>query len=151
MAAAQQRQSSLTSSYALRQRLSRASVTAILRQDASASESPMRQQWNEADVLALPTGEHDWFERKAGALYDANDLSGIRGALAKASSAFANTGGGSLVLGIEDDGATFDGLPPARGSTPMREWIEQLVPNLVSYPLVEFRVHEVQPDPAARS
>lgn len=109
----------------------------------------MRQQWNEADVLALPTGEHDWFERKAGALYDANDLSGIRGALAKASSAFANTGGGSLVLGIEDDGATFDGLPPARGSTPMREWIEQLVPNLVSYPLVEFRVHEVQPDPAA--
>jgi hypothetical protein len=39
---------------ALRRRLSRASVNAILRQDASASLSPMRQQWTEADVLALP-------------------------------------------------------------------------------------------------
>jgi len=109
----------------------------------------MRQLWTEADVLALPVGEHDWFERKAGALYDLKDLGGIRAGLAKASSAFANTGGGSLVLGIEDDSTTFDGLPPTHGSTPTREWIEQLVPNLVSYPLVEFRVHEVQPDSAA--
>ncbi|MEJ7785750.1 MAG: ATP-binding protein [Solirubrobacteraceae bacterium] len=109
----------------------------------------MRQQWTEADVLALPAGEHDWLERKAGALYDSRDLSGMRGALAKASSAFANTGGGSLVLGIDDDGTTFDGLPPTHGATPTREWIEQLLPNLVSYALVEFRVHEVQAEPAA--
>lgn len=109
----------------------------------------MRQQWTEADLLALPAGEHDWFERKAGALYDPKNQSGIRGALAKATSAFANTGGGSLVLGIEDDGTTFDGLPPMHGSTPTREWIEQLVPTLVSYPVVAFRVHEVQPDQAA--
>jgi hypothetical protein len=107
----------------------------------------MRQQWTETDVLALPAGEHDWFERKAGALYDPKDLGGIRGALAKALSAFANTGGGSLVLGIEDNGTTFDGLPRMHGSTSTREWIEQVVPNLVLYPLVEFRVHEVQPDP----
>ena len=104
---------------------------------------------DKTDVLALPTGEHDWFERKAGAVYDPKDLSGIRGALAKASCAFANTGGGSLVLGIEDDGTTFDGLPPTHGSTLTREWIEQLVPNLMSYPLVEFRVHEVQPETTA--
>jgi hypothetical protein len=107
----------------------------------------MRTQWTEADVLALPTGEHDWFERKAGALYADGD--GFSGALAKAASAFANTGGGSLVLGVDDDGVTFDGLPLARGATPMREWIEQRLPNLVSYPLVEFRVHDVVRDPTA--
>ncbi len=127
MAAVQQQQGPLASSYTLRRRLSRANVTAILRQDAAGSSSPMRQHWTETDVLALPAGEHDWFERKAGALYDPKDLSGIRGALAKASSAFANTGGGSLVLGIEDDGTTFDGLPATHGSTPTREWIEQVV------------------------
>jgi Putative DNA-binding domain len=131
---------------ALRRRLSRASVNVILRQDASASLSPMRQQWTEADVLALPGGEHDWFERKAGALYDTNDRSKLLGPLAKGESAFANTGGGSFIIGIEDDGVTFDGLPAMRGGTPMREWIEQMVPNLVAYPLQEFRVHEVVPD-----
>jgi hypothetical protein len=43
---------------------------------------------------------------------------------------------------------TFDGLPAMRGGTPIREWIEQMVPNLVAYQLQEFRVHEVVPDPA---
>jgi hypothetical protein len=108
----------------------------------------MRQQWTETDVLALPGGEHDWFERKAGALYATNDRSKLLGPLAKGESAFANTGGGSFIIGIEDDGVTFDGLPAMRGGTPMREWIEQMVPNLVAYPLQEFRVHEVVPDPA---
>ncbi len=145
LAAVQQRRHALTTSYALRQRLSRARITAILRQDASGSMIPMRQQWTEADVLALPAGEHDWLERKAGTLYDLKDLGHLRGVLAKASSAFANTGGGSIVLGVEDDGVTFDGLPSTHGATSMREWIEQVVPTLTSYPLAAFRVHEVQP------
>jgi len=92
-------------------------------------------------VLALPAGEHDYFERKAGQLLASPER--FRGALAKATSALANSGGGSLLLGVEDTGA-IDGMPPRHGNTGTREWIEQLLPNLVAHPLTEFRVHEVE-------
>jgi hypothetical protein len=53
-----------------------------------------------------------------------------------------------MVLGV-DDGGTIDGVPPLRGSTRAREWLEQTIPNLVSYALSDFRVHEVEPTPRA--
>jgi hypothetical protein len=58
----------------------------------------------------------------------------------KALSAFANSGGGSLILGVMDNG-TPDGLQPTVGKTPVREWVEQKVPTLLDYPLSDFRVH----------
>jgi hypothetical protein len=51
-----------------------------------------------------------------------------------------------LILGVKDDG-TVDGVPEMRGRTSTREWCEQLIPNLVSYPLQDFRVHVVEPSP----
>ena len=36
-------------------------------------------------------------------------------------------------------------MEPLKGNTRTREWLEQLVPNLLSYPLANFRVHEVEP------
>jgi len=53
------------------------------------------------------------------------------------------TGGGSLILGIRDDKSP-DGLPTMVGSTSMRDWIEQKLPNLVAYPINDFCVHIVQ-------
>ena len=101
-----------------------------------------KERWTEADVMALPAGEHDYFDRKSGALLISPTF---REDLAKALSAFSNSGGGHLMLGVRDDG-TFDGVPsPFRGRTPTREWLEQIVPNLLSYPLEDFRVHEVEP------
>jgi hypothetical protein len=102
-----------------------------------------KERWTESEVIALPAGEHDYFERKSGALLQD---SGFRGKLAKAVSAFANSGGGSLVIGVRDDG-TIDGVPKTRSSkTSTRDWIEQIIQNLVSYPLQDFRVHEVEPE-----
>jgi hypothetical protein len=103
--------------------------------------SPKRTTWSEADVLSLPAGEHDYFDRKSGRLLASPDS---REKLAKALSAFANSGGGHIVIGVEDDG-TFTGVTPLRGRTPTREWLEQVIPNLVSFPLEDFRVHEVVP------
>jgi len=60
--------------------------------------------------------------------------------------AFANSGGGHLVIGVQDDG-TIDGVPRMyKGTATTRDWLEQVVPDLVSYPLQDFRVHEVEPD-----
>lgn len=103
----------------------------------------VRESWSEAQVLALPDGEHNFFERKSGSLWA--DRGNLNAKLAKALSAFANSGGGHLILGQQDDGV-FDGVPEREGRTPVREWLEQKIPTLVAYPLESFRVHLVNLD-----
>lgn len=97
--------------------------------------------WTEDMILALPAGEHDFFDRKSGLLFKDSDF---RRDLAKALSAFANSGGGHVLLGVRDDGSV-DGVPPFEGRTSTRERIEQIIPHLLSHPLQDFRVHEVIP------
>lgn len=103
-----------------------------------------RERWTEQDVLALPDGEHDYFERKSGTLFDKSDE--LQGKLAKTLSALANSGGGHMVLGVADDG-TLDGTPPTygKGRQLTRDWLEQKIPYLMTYPLADLRVHVVEP------
>jgi hypothetical protein len=108
-------------------------------------EGSKRERWTEADVRELPAGEHDFFDRKSGRVFDSTEQ--LKGTLAKAVGALANSGGGHLILGVTDAG-DFDGVPPMRGRTPTREWLEQLLPPLLAHPLADFRVHEVVPDEA---
>jgi hypothetical protein len=107
-----------------------------------------RDKWTEADIDALPPGEHDYFDRKSGQLFGNPDK--LLGALAKACSAFANSGGGHLVLGV-DDARIPDGVPTTiEGRTSTRDWLEQKVPHLVEYALADFRVHVVIPSAPSR-
>jgi hypothetical protein len=102
-----------------------------------------REKWTEADIDALSAGEPNSFERKGGKLFD--DEAKLLGKVAKAVSALANSGGGHLLLGVQDDGVP-DGVPPvSKGRTPTRDWLEQVVPNLVDYPLADFVIHVVEP------
>jgi hypothetical protein len=102
-----------------------------------------RDSWTEDQVLALPLGEPDAFDRKSGRLLSKPNFEEDLG---KALSAFANSGGGHLLLGVEDDG-TFDGVPwmTKKGRTTTREWLEQKIPALLDRPLQDFKVHEVVP------
>lgn len=102
-----------------------------------------RDHWTESEVLLLPSGEHDYLERKSGALLTDKDK--FAKVMAKAISALANSGGGYIIFGQNDDGS-FDGLPEKEDKTPTREWLEQKLPYLVRYPLQDFRVHKVEPD-----
>ena len=102
-----------------------------------------RERWSEADVMALPPAEHDFVEWKGGQFITS---SGFRENLEKAISAFANSGGGHLVIGVGDDGQ-FEGVDRMRGTTSMREWLEQRIGTCVSPPLADFRVHEVERAP----
>jgi hypothetical protein len=111
-----------------------------IRQDPLMSV-PKRDRWSEDDVLALPVGEHDYFDRKSGMLLASADF---RKDTAKALCAFANSGGGHLVIGVEDDGA-ISGVDPRRGRTATRDWLEQVIPNLLAFPLQDFRVHQAEP------
>ena len=103
----------------------------------------MKEKWTEEEVASLPAGENDRFERKSGQLLSSDDW---RGSLAKAVSAFANSGGGLIIIGVKDDGH-IDGVAPQRssGKTSTRQWLEQVVPNLTTPPVARFRVHETVP------
>jgi Putative DNA-binding domain len=103
-----------------------------------------REKWTEDQILDLPTGEHDYFERKSGRLFDPNDRNALLDALAKAASAFANSGGGHLILGVSDT-SEIDGVPHTlSGRTTTRDWLEQKIPPLLDYRLNDFRAHVVE-------
>jgi hypothetical protein len=103
-----------------------------------------RENWTEAQLAELPTGEHDYFDRKSGKLFDVSDRNALLDTLAKAASAFANSGGGHLILGVTDAGE-FNGAPRIwSGRTTTRDWLEQKVPQLLDYRLNDFRVHVVE-------
>jgi hypothetical protein len=115
-------------------------ATALQRQEMDLT-FVKRPEWTEDQIASLPAGEHDYFERKSGALFDAADRNPLYDTLAKAASAFSNSGGGHLVLGVRDDG-TFDGVPAViTGRTKTRDWLEQKIPDLLDYRLGDFRVH----------
>jgi Putative DNA-binding domain len=100
-----------------------------------------RERWTEGDLNVLPAEEPDIFERKSGELFA--DQGKFLDTVGKALSAFANSGGGSLILGVKDDG-TPDGLPALIGGrTAIRDWVEQKIPHLLDYTLEDFRVHTV--------
>jgi hypothetical protein len=63
-----------------------------------------RERWTKADVDALPAEKPDVFERKSAELFARQ--SEFLDAVAKVLSAFANSGGGPLILDVNDDGMT---------------------------------------------
>jgi hypothetical protein len=102
-----------------------------------------RRPWTEVRLEALLGDELSRFERKSGSLFDTE--SDLLGKLAKELSAFANSGGGYIVLGVDDNGVP-DGVPPTRSArTSTRDWLEQKIPYLVDRPLTDFNVHVVAP------
>jgi hypothetical protein len=117
----------------------------ILLQSGVVGMGFLKEKWTEAEVLNLPAGEHNYFDRKSGGLL--TDTTNFQAKFAKAESALANSGGGHIIFGQEDDGS-ITGVPHLVKKTPMREWLEQKLPFLVSYPLESFRVHQVIRDAA---
>jgi hypothetical protein len=101
-----------------------------------------KELWTEAELIALSQEENDAFERKSGRLSE--DTGKFLDALAKALSAFANSGGGHLIIGVEDDGS-LTGIDPFLKKEPIRDWLEQKIPGLLDYALSDFRVHTVVP------
>lgn len=83
-------------------RLTHGQAAVYLVQSGQIGMSFLKEKWTEAEVLTLPEGEHGFFDRKSGKLL-ANPHA-FQEAFAKALSALANSGGGHIVFGQEDDG-----------------------------------------------
>lgn len=108
-------------------------------------------EWTEDDVLSLPPGENDEFERKGARLLDFTvpgvREGDVRDELAKQLSAFANTGGGRIIYGLHDDGNVDNGgvARTLRGRRTTKDWLEDVIPNLTDFEIVGVNVHEIRP------
>lgn len=108
-------------------------------------------EWTEDDILSLPRGENDTFERKGAPLLDLMLPQAKEGSvldeLAKQLSAFANTGGGRIVYGITNTGTVDNGGISrwAKGRQSTKEWLEDVIPNLTDFEIVGFNVYEILP------
>lgn len=110
--------------------------------------------WDEGALLALPAGESTTLEFKGSAILDRQrtPVERLRQMLSKQLSGFANYDGGLLVIGMEDPKpgqvAKCDGGVPLiiKGRQTTREWLEDLIPQLVEPKLQHFDVHLVAGD-----
>ena len=110
-------------------------------------------EWNEEYVINLPPGEYDWVEFKGTHALDFSlagvDQNRILNELSVQLSAFANSGGGTIVYGISDAPAgqtrqvDLGGVSLSLKGRSTKEWLEDVIPNQVDYPLNRFNVYPV--------
>jgi len=113
-------------------------------------------EWDEDYILSISTGEHDWVEFKDARKLDLNlpavKMDDVRNELSKQISAFANTGGGTIVYGVGDATSGDRRVVDPNGGVSLsikggtKEWLEDIIPQLVDLPLTRFNVYLVTSD-----
>jgi len=110
------------------------------------------KDWDEEYLLNLPIGEFDWLEVKGRQALDLTlssvDENDVKSNMSKAISAFANSGGGTLVFGLLNPNRKWEvddgGVDLAVKKPSTREWLEDIIPTLVDFPLLSFNVYAIQ-------
>lgn len=88
--------------------------------------------WTEDDLLDLPDSETDLYEYKSSLIRESPNYRGdLSSKLTKTASALWNTGGGILVVGVDDHGAVDGGVPAMMGRQKLRDWVD-IILNTVS-------------------
>ncbi|MEL6405017.1 MAG: RNA-binding domain-containing protein [Chloroflexota bacterium] len=102
--------------------------------------------WTEEDLVELPPGETDEYEFKSSLIRESAYYRGeLSTKLTKTASALWNTGGGVLVVGVDDNGVVDGGIPAKMGKQKLREWVDMIV-NSVS-PVGPYTVRTIKHDP----
>lgn len=94
--------------------------------------------WDEDYILnnIMLAEESNMIEKKACQKFSLNNKQkpdgGTKEELAKQVSAFSNSGSGFIVYGITDEKTLDEGVPIAVGDQSTKDWVEAIIPNLVS-------------------
>ena len=100
---------------------------------------------NTFDLTQLPTAEDDNYEFKSSKIEE--NIKKFKEKLSCAASAFANTGGGYFVVGVNEQGDADGGISKKIRGQPLRDWVDQII-NQVK-PLPSYKVELVE-DPGGR-
>ncbi|MGJ3238710.1 MAG: ATP-binding protein [Anaerolineae bacterium] len=102
------------------------------------------ETWTEEDLLELPPSETDEYEFKSSLIRASQHYrSELSSKLTKTASALWNTGGGILVVGIDDNGIIDGGIPSMMGKQKLRDWVDMIL-NSVS-PVGPYTVRTIKP------
>ncbi len=103
--------------------------------------------WTEEYIESIPR-EDAKVEKKSSLLFDfanGGNEGKLRDELAKQFSAFANTGGGSIILGVDNQGKIDGGIPMVlKGRQSTKEWLEDIIPQLTEPEIVGVRVLDIK-------
>jgi hypothetical protein len=93
------------------------------------------ETWTETNLERLPNQETDQIEYKSSQINPGKlSMDGtLANAIAKAASAFWNTGGGILVAGVDDNGQPDGGIDPRIGKQSIRDWIDQIITGVIPH------------------
>jgi len=100
-------------------------------------------KWDESYFLSeiVPADESEALEKKSSLSWVVNSRGKLDGAssneLAKQVCAFSNSGAGVLVYGVSKNKTLDTGIPLVVGSTPVKEWVEQSIPQLCFPPVTQ--------------
>jgi hypothetical protein len=104
------------------------------------------ETWNEDDLADLPQQETDEYEYKSSRIRENLEKyrSELQSKVCKAASAFWNTGGGVLVVGVDDEGNIDGGIPVMMGRQRLRDWVDQVLNTVV--PIGTYAVKCITPE-----
>lgn len=91
-------------------------------------------------LAALPASEDNRWEFKGAAVLESKEH--LKRVLGKQVSAFSNSGGGYLVIGVSDD-RQIEPCPSRNGKQSMKDFLSTMVWQSVDYPLQAFKIHPV--------
>lgn len=108
------------------------------------------EQWTEDNLFELPTGETDDYEFKSSLIREsASYRSELQDKIQKAASAFWNTGGGILLVGLDDNGQIDGGIPEMMGKQKLRDWVDVIVSGVT--PIGPYTVRTIKREQATSS
>lgn len=100
--------------------------------------------WTEDDLLDLPDSETDDYEYKSSLIAEnGNYRTDLQDKIAKTASAFWNTGGGVLIVGVNDRGCIDGGVPAMMGRQKLRDWVDVILTNVT--PVGPYSVRTIRP------
>jgi hypothetical protein len=84
--------------------------------------------WSEDDLLEIPPSETDGYEFKSSLIKESSHYrTDLQSKLVKTASAFWNTGGGVLIVGVDDRGHIDGGIPAKMGKQKLRDWVDSVL------------------------
>lgn len=102
-------------------------------------------EWTEEDLQFLPNVETDEYEFKSSLIREtANYRNELQAKIVKTASAFWNTGGGILIVGVDDNGKIDGGIPAMMGRQKLRDWVDMALRGVT--PPGPYSVRTIRPD-----